>query len=77
VCVGGIHRRKRKNLKPEVKTERERKMTFRTLDIDTASESPDAAMAMSSAPARNSRSRRHGAVMSHRNIGSRVVGFGF
>ncbi|WP_416876915.1 hypothetical protein [Litorimonas sp.] len=52
-------------------------MTFRTLDIDTASESPDAAMAMSSAPARNSRSRRYSAVMSHRNIGSRVVGFGF
>lgn len=52
-------------------------MTFRTLDIDTANETPDAAMALSSAPARHSRSRRHASVMSHRNIGSRVVGFGF
>ncbi|CAM3727821.1 hypothetical protein [Litorimonas haliclonae] len=52
-------------------------MTFRTLDIDTASESPDAATAMSSAPARSSRSRRYNAVMSHRNVGSRLVGLGF
>lgn len=52
-------------------------MTFRTLDIDTANESADAAMALSSTPARNSRSRRRASIMSHRNVGSRVVGFGF
>jgi len=52
-------------------------MTFRTLDIDTATEFSDSAMAMSSAPARHCRSRRHGALMRHRNIGSRVSGFGF
>jgi hypothetical protein len=51
-------------------------MTFRTLDIDTATETPDVT-ALSSSPARATRSRRHASVMNHRSIGSRVVGFGF
>ena len=52
-------------------------MTFRTLDIDTANETPDAAMALSSSPARHTRSRRYASIMSRRNVGSRIVGFGF
>ncbi|RKQ69171.1 hypothetical protein DES40_1958 [Litorimonas taeanensis] len=51
-------------------------MTFRTLDIDTAIETPDVT-AMSSSPARTTRSRRHASVMSRRSYGCRVVGFGF
>lgn len=52
-------------------------MTFRTLDIDIATETPDASAPMSSSPARATRSRRRASIMSHRSVGSRVIGFGF
>lgn len=52
-------------------------MTFRTLDIDTTNETLDVTAPLSSSPARATRSRRRASIMSHRSVGSRVVGLGF
>lgn len=52
-------------------------MTFRTLDIDTTNETLDVTTPLSSAPVRATRSRRRASIMSHRSVGSRVIGFGF
>jgi hypothetical protein len=50
-------------------------MTFRTIDIDTAT--LGATNDAPSIPARNSRSRRHRTVMSRTRSGARIAGFGF